>query len=59
MLIFVCIRLGTSPASDYDLPTFQNTLSVPSSKAGCEVWLVRGGRGIYTGAEVYSSWWDQ
>ena len=26
-----------SPASDYGLPTFRNTLSVPSSKAGCEV----------------------
>ena len=24
-----------------------------------EVWLVRGGHGIYTGAEVYSSWRDQ
>ena len=33
----VCILLGISPASDYGLPTFRNTLSVPSSKAGCEV----------------------
>ena len=55
----VCILLGISPASDYGLPTFRNTLSVPSSKARCEVWLVRGERGIYTGAEVYSSWWHQ
>jgi len=30
--IFVCILLGISPASDYGLPTFRNTLSVPSSK---------------------------
>ena len=59
VLNLVCILLGISPASDFGLPTFRNTLSVPSSKAGCEVWLVRGGRGIYTGAEVYSSWWDQ
>ena len=32
----VCILLGISPASDYGLPAFRNTLSVPSSKAGCE-----------------------
>ena len=37
VLFFVCILLGISPASDYGLPTFRNTLSVPSSKAGCEV----------------------
>jgi hypothetical protein len=29
--------LGISPASDCDLPTFRNPLSVPSSKAGCRV----------------------
>jgi hypothetical protein len=34
---FVCILLGISPASDYDLPTFRNSLSVPYSKAGCRV----------------------
>jgi hypothetical protein len=28
----VCILLGISPASDCDLPTFRNLLSVPSSK---------------------------
>ena len=34
----VCILLGISPASDenWSMPTFQNTLSIPSSKAGCE-----------------------
>ena len=37
ILDFFCILLGISPASDYGLPTFRNTLSVPSSKAGCEV----------------------
>jgi hypothetical protein len=36
-LIIVCILLGISPASDYDLPMFRNPLSVPSSKAGCRV----------------------
>ena len=29
----VCILLGISPASDCCMPTFRNTLSVPSSKA--------------------------
>ena len=29
----VCFLLGDSPASDFYLPTFRNTLSVPSSKA--------------------------
>ena len=29
----VCFLLGDSPASDLYLPTFRNTLSVPSSKA--------------------------
>ena len=28
----VCNLLGISPASDYWMPTFRNTLSVPSSK---------------------------
>ena len=37
--IIVCNLLGISPASDYCwMPTFRNTLSVPSSKAGYEVW---------------------
>ena len=29
----VCFLLGDSPASDLYMPTFRNTLSVPSSKA--------------------------
>jgi hypothetical protein len=33
----VRVLLGISPASDCDLPTFRNPLSVPSSKAGCRV----------------------
>ena len=37
-LDLVCILLNISPASDCGLPTFWNTLSVPSSKAGYEVW---------------------
>ena len=28
---FVCFLLGNSPASEFYMPTFQNTLSVPSS----------------------------
>jgi len=27
----VCFLLGNSPASEFYMPTFQNTLSVPSS----------------------------
>ena len=39
VLNLVCIPLGISPASDKNcrMPTFRNTLSVPSSKDGCEV----------------------
>ena len=37
VLNIVCILLGISPASDCGLPTFQNPLSVPSSRAGCRV----------------------
>jgi len=29
----VCFLLGNSPASDFYMPTFRNTLSVPSSLA--------------------------
>ena len=32
--LLVCFLLGDSPASDLYMPTFRNTLSVPSSKAG-------------------------
>ena len=35
----VCNLLRISPASDYWIPTFRNTLSVPSSKAGYEVHI--------------------
>jgi hypothetical protein len=35
VLNIVCVLLGISLASDCDLPTFRNPLSVPSSKAGC------------------------
>ena len=33
ILYIVCFLLGDSPASDLYMPTFRNTLSVPSSKA--------------------------
>jgi hypothetical protein len=42
--VIVCVLLGISPASDCDLPTFRNPLSVPSSKAGCR---------------VLSGWWEE
>jgi len=39
LLSIVCFLLGSSPASEFYMPTFQNTLSVPSSWAGkYEVW---------------------
>jgi hypothetical protein len=37
----VCVLLGISPASNFGKPTFRNPVSVPSSRAGCEVWAVR------------------
>jgi hypothetical protein len=30
----LCFLLGNSPASEFYIPTFRNTLSVPSSQAG-------------------------
>ena len=33
----VCFLLGDSPAADLYMPTFRNTLSVPSSKAGVKM----------------------
>jgi len=33
VLNVVCILLGNSLVSEFYMPTFQNTLSVPSSKA--------------------------
>ena len=35
----VCFLLRDSPASDLYMPTFRNTLSVPSSKAGVKMPL--------------------
>jgi len=34
MICFVCFLLVNSPVSEFYMPTFQNTMSVPSSKAG-------------------------
>jgi len=36
-LNIVYFLLGISPASSSSWPTFQNPVSVPSSKAGCRV----------------------
>ena len=46
----MCNLLGISPSSDYWMPTFRNTLSVPSSKAGYEVWS------IHTSHFISSPW---
>jgi len=47
----VCFLLGNSPASEFYMPTFRNTLSVPSSYAGRCVKNEIGLRmlGYYTG----------
>ena len=37
ILFIVCFLLGNSPASDLYMPTFWNTLSVPSSQAGVKM----------------------
>ena len=37
LMNFVYVLLGISPASNCSWPTFQNPLSVPSSKAGCRL----------------------
>jgi hypothetical protein len=34
MVNVVCFLLGNSQASEFYIPTFQNTLAVPSSQAG-------------------------
>ena len=34
VLNVVCFLLGNSPVSEFYMPTFRNTLSVPSSQAG-------------------------
>jgi len=33
VLNFVCFILGSSPASEFYMPTFRNILSLPSSQA--------------------------
>jgi hypothetical protein len=39
-LLVACFLLGNYPASGFYMPTFRNTLSVPSSQAGrCEILL--------------------
>jgi hypothetical protein len=46
----VCFHLGNSPASEFYMPTFQNTLSVPSSKAGrCRMTKFENCWDIHTG----------
>ena len=45
---FVYFLLGISPASNCSWLTFRNPVSVPSSKAGCTVWGVRGSKVFYT-----------
>jgi hypothetical protein len=37
VLNVVCFLLGNSPASEFYMPTFRNTLSIPSSQAGRRV----------------------
>ena len=39
----VCFLLGDSPASDLYMPTFRNTVSVPSSKAGVGIYKSEAG----------------
>jgi len=45
---FVYVLLGISPASMYNMPTFRHHVSVPSSKAGSRLCVVRKGEAIYT-----------
>jgi hypothetical protein len=42
VLNIVCVLLGISPASNFGKPMFWNPVLAPSSRAGCEVWAVRG-----------------
>jgi len=39
-LNIVYVLLGISPASNCSWPTFRNPVSVPSSKAGCRVYIL-------------------
>jgi hypothetical protein len=60
VLNIVCILLGISPASDCDLPTFRNPLSVLSSEAGFRVlsgWWKESVIFI-PGPRLAASWWD-
>ena len=42
LIFIVCFLLGNSLASEFYMPTFRNTLSVPSSKAGrCRMTSLR------------------
>ena len=50
----MCNLLGISPASGYWMPTFRNTLSVPPSKAGYEVWSMVE---VYHTSHFISSLW--
>jgi len=46
-LNIVYFLLGISPASMYNMPTFRNHVSVPSSKAGSRLCGVRKGEAIH------------
>ena len=56
VLNLVCILLGICPACDENcsMPTFRNTLSVPSSKAGCKVWSMNSESRTSTSYSHYS-----
>jgi len=46
---FVCFLLGNSPASEFYIPTFRNTLSLPASQAGgCRMTRFEKCSGIIT-----------
>ena len=50
MYIVVCFLLGNSPVSEFYMPMFRNTLSVPSSQAGrCRMTKFENSWGIHTG----------
>ena len=48
----VCFLLGDSPAFDLYMPTFRNTLSVPSSKAGA---FEDGTDRVFRNVSIYKS----
>ena len=50
----VCFLLGNSPASEFYMPMFRNTLSVPSSYADrYEVWLDLRNVGVFIREKVW------